>query len=93
MPPLNSHKIQMNACTKDSDKQAPNSPVVGIGDHTVPVEDTTDMLLRPITTGQLTVHEAACSSIQRMPVLLLVASSQEGQQGPGCVHYMGHALL
>ena len=47
------------------------------------------MLLRPVSIGELAVNEAACCSIQRPSVILVVASSQQGQQGPGCIDHMG----
>lgn len=65
------------------------SPVVGVGNHAIPIEHSTDVLLRPVSIGELAVDEAACCSIQRPSVFPVVASSQQGQQGPRCVDHMG----
>ena len=53
-------------------------PVVGIGDHAVPVEDSADVLLRPVPIGELAVDEAASSSIQGPGVSLMVPRGQQG---------------
>lgn len=63
-------------------------PVVGVRDHAVAVEHSTDVLLWPVAIGQLAVHQEAHASLNWLPALLVVACCYECAHSPACVDHM-----
>lgn len=59
-----------------------NTPVVGVCDHAVAVEDAADVLLRPVPTVVLLLHQVARRPVQRLGVDLVVAALQQRQHRP-----------
>ena len=63
-------------------------PVICVGDHAVSVEDTTDVLLWPVSTGSLLLQQKLRSAVQRLCISQVIFRSNEAHHCPRRIHNM-----
>lgn len=61
------------------------SPVVGVGDHAISIENPADGLLWPVARGQLGGQQALGRTVQRLGITSMLICCHQGKHCPGCV--------